>query len=66
MKKIQKKLQASKDYEFININEPHKLNQGSFTLIKKTMKSKGVYFNLSKHQKKIYSNFLKFIKKFNN
>lgn len=64
MKKIKKKLEAGKDYELVNIVEPHKLDQRSFTLIKKTTKSKEVHYNQPIHQKEIYNNFLTFINKF--
>ncbi len=64
MEKIKVKLESYKEqYEIVNIVEPHKLNQRSFTLIKKTTKSK-VHLDLPTYQKEIYNNLLIFNSKF--
>lgn len=61
LEKIKIKLESIKEYEWINIVEPHKLHQRSFTMIKKRPKSQSIHFDQPNHQKAIYSSFLDFL-----
>ncbi|MBS0186127.1 MAG: hypothetical protein JSS34_07300 [Proteobacteria bacterium] len=62
MEKIKIRLEKFKNYELLNIVEPHKINQRSCTIIKKVSQSKKIYFDRPECQKQVYNTFLNFLK----
>ena len=58
MDKIKAALSNKKNYQLIDVIEPHKLHQRSFTILHKFNNKDEVHFDLPEHQEKIYNKFL--------